>query len=147
METPNRYYALRKRFARLATPDVAFLRIADQAVRRVFISLPLWLALLGFCDWVSAADARPAPPPPPLPEQSSAPPPGRGDDGFEPDITVTSKGTEIHEEYRHNGQLYMVKVIPAKGPPYYLIYDERGNARHSDLEPDIIAPSWVIKRF
>jgi hypothetical protein len=41
----------------------------------------------------------------------------------------------------------MVKIIPAVGPPYYLVYDDRGRARRSDLEPDIIVPQWVIKRF
>ena len=128
--------------------DVAFIRGADNIVRRTLGYLALGFALFGACHFVNAADTRPAPaPPPPPPEQSSAPMPGRENDAFEPDITVTSEGTEIHEEYRYNGQIYMIKVIPAKGPPYYLIYDERGNARHSDLEPDIIAPSWVIKRF
>ncbi len=133
----------------LIPEDVAFSRVVGNAVVRALTRLPLCFALLGACDLVSAADGtRPAPaPPPPPPEQSSAPTPGRGNDAFEPDIAITSEGTEIHEEYRYNGQLYMIKVIPAKGPPYYLIYDERGNTRHSDLEPDIIAPSWVIKRF
>lgn len=104
------------------------------------------LLFLGTCQWASAADRVPPPPPPPDENAAPAPRSGSGDE-IEPEITITSKGTEIHEEYRHNGQLYMVKVKPAKGPPYYLIYDERGNVRRSDLEPDIIAPSWVIKRF
>jgi uncharacterized protein DUF2782 len=109
---------------------------------------PLRFTLLIFsvASIVQAADRDPVPPPPPLPPEqrsSSVPDPNAP----EPEITITSKGTEIHEEYRYHGELYMVKVIPAKGPPYYLIYDERGNSRRSDIEPDIIAPSWVIKRF
>jgi len=94
------------------------------------------------------APGRPAvPPPPPLPENYDPPNlPGARDD-LEPEITIETRGTEIHEEYRLNGQLYMVKVTPAKGPPYYLIYDERGKARRSDLQPDVVVPSWVIKRF
>lgn len=97
---------------------------------------------------LSAADKNTAAPaPPPLPSADDKTPTQGPNEPFEPEITITSKGTEIHEEYRHNGQLYMVKVTPAKGPPYYLIFDERGNSRRSDLEPDIVAPSWVIKRF
>ncbi|BAU50406.1 hypothetical protein SVA_3872 [Sulfurifustis variabilis] len=97
---------------------------------------------------------RPAPPPaavpepPPPPEQYDPPDlPGAEVDELEPEVTITTRGTEIHEEYRLNGQLYMVKVTPAKGRPYYLIYDEVGRARRSDLEPDIMVPNWVIKRF
>jgi hypothetical protein len=92
------------------------------------------------CSLFGAAGAAeknaPLPPPPP--------PPG---DAIEPEITITSERDEIHEEYRYNGVLYRVKVIPAVGPPYYLEYDDRGRARRSDLEPDVIVPRWVIKRF
>ena len=90
---------------------------------------------------------RSAPPPPPPPEDYQ--PPRRATDGgdLEPEVTIQTRGTEIHEEYRYNGQLYMVKVTPARGPAYYLIYDERGNTRRSDLEPEFTVPTWIIKRF
>lgn len=94
-----------------------------------------------------APAAKPAvPPPPPIPENYR---PARGAEGeeFEPEITIQTRGTEVHEEYRYNGQLYMVKVTPARGRPYYLIFDERGTSRRSDLEPDVTVPTWVIKRF
>lgn len=109
----------------------------------------LMVALLG--GVLVAANAAeknpPLPPPPPLPKgpATTAPPPPEG--AIEPEITITSERDEIHEEYRYNGVLYMVKIIPAVGPPYYLVYDDRGRARRSDLEPDIIVPQWVIKRF
>lgn len=90
------------------------------------------------------AVAQPAPPPPPPPEGATSDPTA---EELEPEVTITTKGTEIHEEYRLNGVLYMVKVKPAKGPPYYLVYDERGNSRRSDLEPETVVPVWVIKRF
>lgn len=113
-------------------------------------------ALLGLLALPVAAVAaeRPArapaaaPEPPPPPEQYDPPDlPGADIDELEPEVTITTRGTEIHEEYRLNGQLYMVKVIPARGAPYYLIYDEVGRARRSDLEPEIMVPNWVIKRF
>jgi hypothetical protein len=108
------------------------------------------VALFGLVAVADAAEERSAevPPPPPPPQESpksTSPPANPG--ALEPEITITSKGSEIHEEYRYNGVLYMVKVIPKHGPPYYLVYDERGRARRSDLEPDIIVPQWVIKRF
>lgn len=109
-------------------------------------ALVVALLLVGVLPAVAAE--RPVPPPPPPPEQYDPPDlPGADVDELEPEVTITTRGTEIHEEYRLNGQLYMVKVTPARGKPYYLLYDERGHARRSDLEPDIMVPNWVIKRF
>ncbi|OGI52582.1 MAG: hypothetical protein A3E57_08045 [Candidatus Muproteobacteria bacterium RIFCSPHIGHO2_12_FULL_60_33] len=90
----------------------------------------------------------PAPPPPP---ENYSPPaaPELPDAGQpEPEITITTKGTEIHHEYRLNGRLYMIKIIPAKGKPYYLIdHEGSGQFRRSDFESRIAIPTWVIKRF
>ncbi len=89
------------------------------------------------------------PEPPPLPENYN--PPEAPDDAaqeLEPEITITTKGDTIYEEYRLNGRLYMVKIIPAKGKPYYLIdYEGNGRFSRSDLESSIVIPMWVIKRF
>lgn len=89
----------------------------------------------------------PAPPPPPPAENQAPAAPDAPSNGLEPEITITGKGTEIHEEYRYNGRLYRVKVIPRYGPPYYLDYDEHGNFHRSDAEPKVLVPQWVIKRF
>ena len=87
--------------------------------------------------------AKEVPPPPPLPPADSATEP----DAVEPEITITTRDGSKFEEYRVNGRLYMVKVTPKHGRPYYLLYDEAGRQRRSDLEPDTVVPSWVIKRF
>ncbi|MEW6329993.1 MAG: DUF2782 domain-containing protein [Pseudomonadota bacterium] len=90
----------------------------------------------------------PAPPPPPENYNPPAAPelPDAGQP--EPEVTITTKGTEIHEEYRLNGRLYMIKVIPKQGKPYYLIDQEgSGQFRRSDFESRIAIPTWVIKRF
>src|SRR3989344_5580978 len=99
-------------------------------------------------DKAAAPPAVPAPPPPPENYQPPAAPeiPGAGQP--EPEVTITTKGTEIHEEYRLNGRLYMIKVTPAKGKPYYLIdHEGSGQFRRSDFETRISIPMWVIKRF
>ena len=99
----------------------------------------------------AAANKPPAtvPAPPPPPENYNPPAtPQTPEQELEPEVTITTKGTEIHEEYRVNGKLYMVKVIPAKGKPYYLIdHEGSGKFRRSDLEPAVSIPNWVIKRF
>jgi hypothetical protein len=101
-----------------------------------------------------AADGDRKPPttvlePPPVPEKDSAAPPAEAPEtGLEPEVTITTRGTEIREEYRANGKLYMIKVIPAKGAPYYLIdHEGSGVFRRSDLEPSISIPMWVIKSW
>ncbi len=96
-----------------------------------------------------APEDRSVPEPPAPPADYSPPtPPDRAAQELEPEITITTKGTEIHEEYRVNGRLYMIKVIPAKGKPYYLIdYTGEGTFRRSDLAPAVAIPNWVIKSW
>lgn len=61
--------------------------------------------------------------------------------------TVPKKGM-THEEYRINDQLYMIKIIPDKGSPYYL-YDPNGEGQFSrkDLGSEVTTPAWVITTF
>ncbi len=85
----------------------------------------------------------------PLPE--AAPPPSIGvDDEMEPEVSIIKRDDAVVEEYRMNGQLYMIKVTPVIGPPYYLI-DTTGdgdlNARRSELDPAFVVPSWMIFRW
>lgn len=90
-------------------------------------------------------------PPPklePLPEPPP-PPPGVIDESLEPQITIIQRGSDKLEEYRVAGRLYMVKVTPAHGKPYYLI-DERGDgrfARLDHLDSGVRVPQWVIGNF
>jgi hypothetical protein len=101
-----------------------------------------------------AADAKPplapVPAPPPVPEKSvgEAPPADAPDTGLEPEITITTKGTEIREEYRVNGKLFKIKVTPSRGKPYYLIdYEGSGVFQRTELEPSTSVPMWVIKSW
>jgi hypothetical protein len=117
------------------------------------LTVPTMLAETALSDSngkVAAPVTTPVPPPPPPPENYNPPAapeiPGAGQP--EPEVTITTKGTEIHEEYRLNGRLYMIKVTPAKGKPYYLIdHEGSGQFRRSDFETRISIPTWVIKRF
>jgi hypothetical protein len=83
----------------------------------------------------------------PLPEIQ--PPPGVVDPDLEPQVTISRKGRDRSEEYRIKGRLYMIKVTPAHGKPYYLI-DHRGDGqlrRYDDLSPNFLVPLWLIKEF
>ncbi|MFN2309080.1 MAG: DUF2782 domain-containing protein [Gammaproteobacteria bacterium] len=84
---------------------------------------------------------------------NDAPPPAlpRDDqEGIEPEVTIVRQRDRTIEEYRVNGQLYMIKVTPSKGYPYYLVdADGDGNleTRRNELDPRILLPSWVIFRW
>ncbi|UCH53803.1 MAG: DUF2782 domain-containing protein [Pseudomonadota bacterium] len=91
--------------------------------------------------------ARPPSDPPPIAENYTPPPPPPETPPHEivPEVTIVTKGSEIHEEYRVNGRLYMIKVTPTKGKPYYLIDREgQGEFRRSDFAPSVAIPNWVI---
>ena len=64
-------------------------------------------------------------------------------------IRIVRKGEDTVEEYRVNGQLYMIKVTPPHGVPYYL-YDDVGNGdftRRDAQDAGVRVPKWVIKRW
>jgi hypothetical protein len=86
-------------------------------------------------------------PPPPLPESAPPPPTGLIDEGLEPEVKIIKRDDATIHEYRVNGRLYMVKVVPVVGPPY-LLYDGDGNgsleSRSHQLDPAPIIPNWVI---
>lgn len=87
-----------------------------------------------------------APTPPPLPENQSAAPVGNTGEELQPEVTIIKRGKDVIEEYRISGQLYMVKISPAKGKPYYLM-DTDGDGsletRRNDLDnPEIV--QWRI---
>lgn len=106
-----------------------------------FAFLLLWLLTPGK---IYAEDELP---PILFPEQPDLPPPVESGETLEPDITIIRRGKRTIQEYRINGSLYMVKIIPDAGPPYYLLdTDGDGNmdVRRSDLERTLKVPQWVI---
>lgn len=114
------------------------------------------LALILTALPVAAADKAPAPPeagkvgaPPkgstPVPDGA----PGVGNSLEEPSITIRNKGRERVEEYRLKGKLYMLKVTPPKGKPYFLV-DQLGRGeftRNDGAAPPMAVPQWVIHSF
>lgn len=69
-------------------------------------------------------------------------------DPDEPQITIIKKDGETIEEYRISGQLYMMKVTPAHGVPYYLYKeDQEGGWTNTGPNPPLSIPKWTIFRF
>lgn len=93
---------------------------------------------------LAVQDAEPAAPREdvPIPEKVEAQAPAE-----EPptvSIRTESNGDRV-EEYRQNGQLYMVKVTPERGPPYYLMdTDNNGRLNRDERDPRISPVHWTI---
>lgn len=92
-------------------------------------------------------------PPPPVKNYKAPPQPAKkaaadSEALPEPEVHITTQGDERREEYRMGGKLYMIKVVPKKGRPYYLIDKEgKGEFVRDDLQQGVSPPMWVIKRF
>ena len=103
------------------------------------------ISALVFATGVASADE-------PVDTAPPTPPSAREQETIEPEVTIIQREDKTIEEYRVNGQLYMVKVTPKNAPPYFLV-DRDGNGSlesrrtGSELEPDIMIPQWVLFRW
>jgi hypothetical protein len=67
-------------------------------------------------------------------------------ESIEPEVNIIQKEDRTIEEYRVNGQLYMVKVTPAIGHPYYLM-DTDGDGSLETTQHDLdgmLVPNWIL---
>lgn len=102
--------------------------------------LTSFLLLACLCAGAYAADPAPVPPPPPLDPNEAV---------DEPQVTITKQEAQTIEEYRVGGRLFMIKVTPRDGVPYYLV-DDVGDgkfSRRDGLGSDIRPPRWILHRF
>jgi hypothetical protein len=99
---------------------------------------------------LACAAEEPPPPPVPLTGEDGAPVPSGTTEDLEPEVTIIKQKDRTVTEYRMNGELYMIRIVPQVGFPYYLV-DRDGDgqleSRYNRLEPDILVPSWMIYRW
>ena len=110
-------------------------------MRRLLLSLLLCLPLSAWAVQPEARGEADGPPPPTHLIDDGV--------GVEPEVRITKNESGTVEEYRVNGQLYLVKVTPPIGEPYYL-YDEDGSGqmKRFDHRGDrMVIPRWVLIRF
>ncbi|NOQ14315.1 MAG: DUF2782 domain-containing protein [Methyloprofundus sp.] len=82
------------------------------------------------------------------PEVPEMPMPVEDGEPMEADITITRRGEKTIHEYRMNGKIYKIKVIPDIGPAYYFI-DPDGDGEmeevtESDLDDELKINQWTI---
>lgn len=89
-----------------------------------------------------SAPKREAPPKPVAVRPTGPPPEFRG-----PDITLIASEERSVYEFRQNGQLRMIKVVPKFGKPYYLAPRDPTTG-FGDLEQaDSLIAEWVLWEF
>lgn len=102
-------------------------------------ALPILLA----CAISTAAFAADAPQPPRLPA------PQHSGEEIEPEVTIIDDARGTVYEYRQNGRVYMVKIQPRHGKPYYEL-DTDGDGKldtRTDDPRNASVTQWVIGTF
>jgi len=92
--------------------------------------------------------------PPPIPPEDAAdvpiPPKIQGEQ-IEPTVTIREEEDRRIEEYRFNGQVYMVKITPVGGVPYYYIDTDGDGKLELDMPDQALNPVqpvyWKIKEW
>ncbi len=61
----------------------------------------------------------------------------------EPQVIIRGGEQQVIYEYRVNGEIVEIKVVPKVGPPYYLVPADGGGWSRTS-QSRILVPSWVI---
>ena len=105
----------------------------------IFCSLFLFVTTITWAnDSLNQTSAAPAPPDiPPLYDEGET---------LEPEVTIIESDKETIHQYSIRGKVYMIKVIPRNGAPYYLV-DTDGDGV-IDVQPDgprsIAVQQWIL---
>ncbi len=105
-------------------------------------------ALLIAAPLASAMQSEAPPPPPPRDPEPLPPKVQDSDEQIEPEVRIRREDERTIEEYSTGGRVYMVRIVPDVGLPYYLV-DTTGDGdfdtRHAHGEFDRVRPAhWKI---
>jgi hypothetical protein len=108
----------------------------------ICLAILMKMLLILFLSWFSAVS---------LAEDTASQLPPGADDGetLEPEVTIRQEDNRTVHEYRIDGRLYMVKIVPRVGPPYYLM-DSNGDGEMDTREDDpngVVLPQWILFRW
>jgi hypothetical protein len=113
--------------------------MATTSMRLISLLLLNGFSLTAFAAKPVPDNLEPLPPPPAIGSTS--------DDA--PEVTIIKQTEQTVEEFRAGGKLYMIKITPKVGKPYYLV-DDQGDgkfSRQESLDSGVRPPRWVIHRF
>ena len=112
----------------------------------------LGLVLVMASGVVAAQDDLAKPPPIPPESEGDVPiPPKIQQEQVEPTVTIREEENRVIEEYRRNGQVFMVRVTPRGGVPYYYIDTDGDGKLELDPAQQALNPvqpvHWKIKEW
>jgi hypothetical protein len=115
---------------------------------------PVMFAVVLMFPWGTLLAQEDLEKPPEIPnavvEDEPLPPKVQGEQ-FEPTVTIREEEDRRIEEYRMNGQIYMIKVTPEKGVPYYYIDTDGDGQLELDMTQQALNPVqpvyWKIKEW
>ena len=99
-----------------------------------------------------AQDDLAKPPPIPPADAEDVPiPPKIQEEQIVPTVTIREEEDRMIEEYRLDGQVYMVKVTPRGGIPYYYIDTDGDGKLELDMDQSAMNPvqpvHWKVKEW
>jgi hypothetical protein len=115
------------------------------APRSLLPALLCWVVGLGL---PAAASAQFLEEEDPFLSAPAVPAPPTQAERLEPEVTIIETDEEVIYEYRVRGQVYMVKIEPIAGPPYYLL-DTNGDGTldvqsERPREAELALPQWLL---
>lgn len=64
-----------------------------------------------------------------------------------PDVVIIAGEDKVVYEFRQNGELRMVRVVPRWGKPYYLVPADNTKGFGNLERAEMLLPQWVIAEF
>ena len=64
-----------------------------------------------------------------------------------PDVIIVAEKNRMIYEFRQNGHLRMIRVVPNVGRPYYLVPRDPTNSDGDLRRVESLVPSWVLWEF
>ena len=64
-----------------------------------------------------------------------------------PDVVIIAEDDKMIYEFRQNGQLRMIRVVPNVGKPYYLVPRDPTQGDGDLQRVDALVASWVLWEF
>ena len=122
---------------------------------RQWIFLPAMVAIswmiLSSGLLVAQDDLEKPPPIPPVDSEDIPIPPKIQDEQIVPTVTIREEEERMIEEYRLDGQIYMVKVTPKGGIPFYYIDTDGDGRLELDMDQRALNPVqpvyWKVKEW
>ncbi|MDZ7825475.1 MAG: DUF2782 domain-containing protein [Gammaproteobacteria bacterium] len=63
------------------------------------------------------------------------------------DVTIIEGEDRTVYEYRQNGELRMIRIVPATGRPYYLVPADETEGYGNLENADMLIPKWILFEF